>query len=242
MPIGGRIPILKLSKKEINYALFGLVLGDGSYRKGIIKVSYSNKQRFYVEWLEGLCKALGLKHTASYEFYTKTTFGKRLYSHINIWVPDRRHFEKYNRVYNNSGRKIPSKYVLRRINPLGLLLWYLDDGQLHVSFKGTKAKRFAYLNTQSFTLAENKRIQQMFKERFDIDLSIHTDNSGFSNHKGKIYYRLYFNATNFRKFYDIVRPYLHLIPEEFSYKFNMQYRPNRLKTSAEYAASKYNGN
>ena len=79
----------------------------------------------------------------------------------------------------------------------------------------------------------------MFKERFDIDLKIHKDNSSFEKYKESIYYRLYFNATNFRKFFDIVRPYLEYIPKEFYYKFNMQYIPGRGRDTSE-SANKYN--
>ena len=228
---------MKLSKKEINYALFGLVLGDGSYANGRIRIEHTNKQRFYVQWLENLCKKWGVRYKTRYDYEKKTTFGKRKYSEIVIWVPDRRHFDKFNRITNEDGRKIVSKYVLRRINPLGLLLWYLDDGSLSVIFKGTKASRFAYLNTQSFTYQENRSIQKMFKERFNIETKIRKDNSGFDS--SKRYYRIYFNAENFRRFYDLIRPYLSMIPKEFRYKFNMQYKPNRLKNSAELAA-KYN--
>jgi hypothetical protein len=232
--------MIKLSKKEINYALFGLILGDGSYQNGKIRIEHTNKQRFYVEWLEDLCKALKLKHEVKYDFYKNTTFGKYYYSRINIWVPDRRHFDNFNRIYDSDGRKFPSEYVLERISPFGLLLWFLDDGQWHVSFRGTKAKRFGYLNTQSFTYVQNQTIKRMFKERFDIDLTIHTDNSGIIS-DDKVYYRLYFNAENFRKFYDLIRPFIPIIPKEFTYKFNMQYKPNRLNASSEYA-SKYNCN
>ena len=58
-------------------------------------------------------------------------------------------------------------------------------------------------------------------------------------YEDKLYYRLYFNATNFRKFFDIVRPYLKYIPKEFYYKFDMKYKPNRLKNSIEFS-KKYN--
>lgn len=224
---------LKLSRKEINYTLFGLVLGDGYYKDGVICVRHTNKQRFYIQWLERLCKHLKLKHKVRYDFERDTTLGRFEYSEIKIWVPDRRHFDKFGRVYDANGKKVPSKYVLRRVTPLGLLLWYLDDGQLHVSFRGTKAKRFAYLNTQSFTYEQNRLIQQMLKDRFGIETRIHKNGLGIDDTKA--YYRLYFNAENFRKFYDLVREYLSIIPKEFRYKFNMQYVPNRLSKSAEYA-------
>ena len=226
-----------LKDKEITYALYGLMLGDGNYRKGRIYCNHTNKQRFYVEWLERVFKELGLNVSSRYDFICNTTFGEYMYSQVSIRVPNKSDFE--NIFFDNNNKKIISDYVLQNINSFGLLLWFLDDGQWHVSFKDNSAKRFGYLNTQSFSYDENEKIKNMFKERFDIDLKIHKDKSGLKGYEDRVYYRLYFNATNFRKFFDIVRPYLKYIPKEFYYKFNMQYKPNRIKNSIEFS-KKYN--
>lgn len=227
------------SEKDITYSLYGLFLGDGYYENGRIINRHTNKQRFYCKWLEDIFGKYGLNVSSKYDFISHTTFGDVLYSSVNIKVPKRFYFETQNKCFNEDGKKIVSDYVLDNINAFGLLLWFLDDGQWHVSFKPHSAKRFGYLNTQSFTYEENKKIVDMFKKRFDIDLRIHKDNSGFEKQKDSIYFRLYFNATNFRKFFDIVRPYLQYIPKEFYYKFNMQYYPNRMKNSVEFS-EKYN--
>lgn len=227
------------SEKEITYALYGLLLGDGYYANGKIKIWHTNKQKFYCEWLEKIFKNYGLKTSSKYDYIRHTTFGDYLYSHIYIDVPKKFYFETQNKFFDDNGKKIVSDYVLDHINKLGLLFWFLDDGQWHVSFGKNSSKRFGYLNTQSFTYEENEKIKDMFKRRFDIDLRIHKDNSGFLKYKDTVYYRLYFNADNFRKFFDVVRPFLPYIPKEFYYKFNMQYKPNRLKNSIEYS-EKYN--
>ena len=227
------------SEKDITYALYGLFLGDGSYRYGQIRLAHTEKQEFYVKWLEHIFKSYGLVVKSRYNVLRHTTFGDYKYGELYINVPKRFYFETQNKCFDDNKHKIISDYVLNNINELGLLFWFLDDGQWHVSFKNNKAKRFGYLNTQSFTYEENQRIAKMFKDRFDIELKIHKDNSGIEQHKESVYYRLYFNATNFRKFFDVVRPYLQYIPKEFYYKFNMQYSPNRLKNSIEFS-EKYN--
>lgn len=227
------------SEKDITYSLYGLFLGDGHYRNGWIINKHTNKQRFYCKWLEKIFKSYGLEIHSRYDYTNNTSFGIFEYSNVNIKVPKRFYFETQNKCFDNNGKKIVSKYVLDNINEFGLLLWFLDDGQWHVSTKNNKTKRFGYLNTQSFTYEENQMIQTMFKERFDIYLKIHKDNSGFDKYKDTIYYRLYFNAENFRKFFDIVRPYLKYIPKEFYYKFDMRYTPNRIKNSVIFS-EKYN--
>lgn len=230
--------IYKLDKNEITFALYGLLLGDGSYSNGEIRCKHTNSQRFYVEWLEKICKKNRINYKSRYDYYIKTTFGEKEYSSINIKVPNKFYFEKENNFYKN-GRKAVLESVLEKINKLGILFWFLDDGQWHVSFKKNGAKRFGYLNTQSFTYEENQKIVKMFKERFNIDLKIHTDNSGFEKFKNKKYYRIYFNATAFRKMFDLLRDFLKELPKEFYYKFDMKYVPNRLKDSIEFS-KKYN--
>ena len=227
------------SEKEITYSLYGLLLGDGNYRNGWVCNAHTDKQDFYCEWLEKIFSNYGLKTSSRYHYIRHTTFGEIMYSHINIKVPKKFYFESMNKCFNDGGKKIISDYVMEHINEFGLLLWFLDDGQWHVSTKNNSTKRFGYLNTQSFSYEENCKIQKMFKERFGIKLKIHKDNSGINNHKNSVYYRLYFNAENFRKFFDIVRPYLKYIPKEFYYKFDMKYFPNRLKSSIEFS-EKYN--
>ena len=228
--------IENFSEEDIIFALYGLLLGDGSYSNGWIYNVHTNKQRFYCQWLENIFLEFGLNIKTHYDYIKHTTFGDVLYSHVCVKAPNRLYFETPGIFFDDNKKKIISDNVLANINELGLLFWFLDDGQWHVSFKNNSAKRFGYLNTQSFTYSENLKIQAMFKERFDIDLKIHTKTSNFTH---KTYYRLYFNATNFRKFFDLVRPYLIYIPQEFYYKFDMKYYPNRMKKSKEYS-EKYN--
>ena len=227
------------SEKEITYSLYGLFLGDGYYDGGWIRNKHTNKQKFYCEWLQEVFSNYGLKTSSRFDYIAHTTFGDIMYSNVNIKVPKKFYFETQNKCFNEDGKKIVSDYVLDNINEFGLLLWFLDDGQWHVSIKGTNTKRFGYLNTQSFSYEENEKIKDMFKNRFNINLRIHKDNSGFENYKKSVYYRLYFNAENFRKFFDLVRPYLEYIPKEFYYKFDMKYRPNRIKDSIIFS-EKYN--
>lgn len=219
------------SEEDIIYSLYGLLLGDGCYKRGWIQNLHTNKQKFYCKWLESIFSECGQKTSAKYDFILHTTFGDYEYSRINIKVPNKDYFENNNIFFNKECKKIISDYVLNNINNFGLLLWFLDDGQFHVSVKNNKTKRFGYLNTQSFTYEENMKIKNMFKSRFNIDLTIHMNSSPTAIEKNKKYYRLYFNAENFRKFFDVVREYLPYIPKEFYYKFDMKYTPNRLKNS-----------
>lgn len=233
--------MFNLSKKEKCYALFGNLLGDGSlYSSKYIQNTHTNKKRDYVVWLESVYKRWGVFHKSRYDYVKNTTFGPCLYSSVIGKMPKTAHFLKFDRFYKK-GKKVASKYILRRITPIGLLLWFLDDGTLNVSkqYRGDSysVHRFAYLNTQGFDDKNQEKIQKMFDERFDIQTRIHTDSG--KNLENKKYKRIYFNATNFRKFFDVVRPYLKHIPESMRYKFDMKYEINKLKKSS-FLVANYN--
>lgn len=200
--------LLKLSKKEINYTLFGLVLGGGTYRKGVIQMERKEEERALIEWLENLAKSLRLtyqvmEHEETYQ--------------IKIRVPSRRHFEN-NRLVTASYKKVASKYALRRITPFGLFLWFLSAGKINVFLKNEAVKRYGYLKTETFNKNEHIQMQKMFQERFLIETKIHQFRQG-----EKEKYRIYFNATNLRKFIDLIRDYIPLLPPQLRQTFNMRY-------------------
>lgn len=232
------------NEKDLYFSLYGILLGDGSYNRKTrwMTISHTNKQRYYCEWLYKICMANNLQFSSKFDFPRKTTFGDFIYSEIRIKPKNSYYFESKNKFFDSNGKKIISDYVMENITDLGLLFWYLDDGNLSIrknKNKPNSVSRFAYLNTQGFSLEDNKKIQKMFKDRFDIDTKLNIDCSGID--KTKKYYRIYINATNFRKFYDVIRKYLPYIPKEFEYKFNMKYEENKLKTSKIFS-EKYNFN
>lgn len=224
---------IKLSDKEINYALFGLVLGDGtlkfhSFNSKSCRVQcvHTNKQREYVILLENLFKNLACKVSSRYDYEQKSNFGDYVCSCVSIKPPDYRHFIKFNRfiVINeeNKRKKIVSNYVLRRINPLGLMLWFLDDGNLATGLyenydrknKSFSFHRRATLATLGFSYFENIKIKEMFKKRFDIEVTIQ---------KKSKYHQIYFSRKAFEKLLLLIKDFLPLVPPSMLYKFDLKY-------------------
>lgn len=125
--------------------------------------------------------------------------------------------------------------LIQNLDPLGLLLWWLDDGCLvvHEKKNGTSVSRFGYLGTEKYDRETNFKIAETLSYKFNLDCNVHIDKGGI---KGKdiVYYRLYLNATNMRAMIDIVRQYVNLVPPSMIYKLNMGYRPTRNRDSAEY--------
>jgi len=202
------------SKKQIHYSLFGNLLGSSYLRKNITTYHWieSKNKKDYIEWLEKIYKDWGLKTISKYNLGS--------YSKVSCKLKTNRHLE-FKRMFNNENKKIFSNYVSKRISVFGLLLWYLDDGILNVHIKTDgSVSRYALLSTEKFSYNCHLKIQNMFKERFNIDVKIYTS-------KNKKFY-IYFNAINFRLFYDLVRPYINNIPKSLYYKFNMKYNSKNI--------------
>lgn len=223
-----------MTENDIASLLYGLFLGDGCYHNGWLVIDHTNKQKTYVLWLKEIFNVFNLKTSFKEDYERITPFGKYIYTTLRIKVK-KEDFEKDNKCFDKNHHKIVSDYVLENISAFGLLLWYLDDGSLIV--RPEKSSRFAYLNTQSFTYDENVKIVNMFKNRFDIDLKIHTDNSGFD--KNKKYYRIYFSSKSFCNFIDIIRKYIPYIPKELLYKFDLKFKITNRKNS-RYLVENYN--
>lgn len=239
-------PILNLSDKKKNYAIFGMLLGDAwiqnrahPTRNKQLVFEHSIKQQDYLEWKEYILKNWGLFRTSTYNIHKQTTFGPLIISRVIADIPDIRHFLKFNRFYNETGSKLISEYVMRRITPLGLLFWFLDDGTLTINkrsstalnpkYGGYKISRFATIATYNFNEKDHQIAQKWFDKRFGIDVRIHHWNP---KSKNRSYLKLYMSATSFRQFYDLVKPYLQYIPKSMQYKFNMQYNPERSNESS----------
>lgn len=232
--------IFNMSDKEINYSLFGLMLGDGwlhnrtNENLKMLGIQHSMKQEEYMRWLEDLAKFWGVYRRSYYNKVKQATYGELKYCEMFLTLLDQRHFVKYNRFHSDDGNKIISEYVMKRITPLGLLFWFLDDGNLVVQkrksesknpqFDGYKYSRWATISTYSFDRKSHEIAQHYLKERFSIDTKIHQWNP---KSKDRGYLKLYIGAQSFRVFFDVVRDYLPYIPDSMKYKFDMKYTSSR---------------
>ncbi len=207
----------------------GILLGDGclSSQNKAIRLEHTLPQLAYLRFKVNLLSRLGFNcriynnakkrtNLGIYEYCAATANGNGVgkYYHFSL------------------------ESLLRELNPLGLLLWWLDDGSLtvHKNERGS-ISRFGYLNTQSYGLDGNELIQNCLLDKFGIETTIHIDSkSGFAL---KDHHRLYLNATNVRRLIDIVREFIDQVPVNMRYKFNMKYVVNRRKDSLE-MATRYN--
>ena len=187
--------------KEEKATLIGLVLGDGhlvcskykncnSFHQEFSLI-HSIKQREYLEWKVNLIHSiLGGNKPSVIEFNNNGYKGvKAMKSHRYFRV-----LHKY--LYKNGIKTIPLK-ALKRLTPLAIAIWWMDDGSLCKKTRNGKVHSWdLYLNTY-LSKEENQVIIDYFQDKWDVKWNLNLS-------KGK--YRLRCSTKEGRKFLNIVRP------------------------------------
>lgn len=106
--------------------------------------------------------------------------------------------------------------VISDISPLGLAIWYQDDGTLNRGY-------YPVISTGSFSIEQTSQLVTMLKTRFDIEAIAKTDTRGYC------YIR--FNATNGNKFLSLISPYMH---PSMQYKTTINISDNVISYDSHY--------
>ena len=200
--------------QEQQQLVLGSLLGDGycNRKRQIIKFCQCEKQKEYLEYkysffnsdeVYGIYKREYKEGYIGYSFEFPNIKHKydTLYSYIGKYL------------YSNEGRKKISPSYLKELSPLGLAIWWMDDGSLCNS----KGNRWGKLCTECFNYEEHILLQKYFKEKWNIDVKI-------TKEKDK-YYFINFNATALRKLISIIYKYVLEVPC-MVYKIDMDYKNN----------------
>lgn len=192
-------------QKEI---LRGLMLGDGHlespYRPEIarLQIEYSGLHKEYTDWLYKefqewvLTKPKIKNQIVEGKLYKKYYFNTLGHKEIaEVWK--KWYWHK---------KKILAIDEVKKITPLGLAIWFMDDG----SIKSKRHKSF-FLNVQDFTRKEVRFLQELLKKKFGIESStklVKRVNTGF---------QIYISKDNAEKFKKIIKPY---VLDAMRYKLN----------------------
>lgn len=206
-----RMKFCQFNKENISKIdlVIGCLLGDGHIEKnGRIQVFHSIKQKEYTLWLMELFKKF---FKVTYRERTcKLKDSDKEYKQVGFYVTGNK-YTKLIRQYTYKPNKTINMRQLNKLSPLGLAIWYLDDGCLSFIKKDNKIKsRQIILNTQGFSYEEQLIICEYFKTK-GIECHIHKD---------KTSYRIWMNGTNGSFFLSIITPF---IPECMYYKLCYRY-------------------
>lgn len=208
---------------ELDQLILGSILGDGMLEipkekagnRGncFLRIRHSEQQLPYLQWKKDLLVKHGLTAADTKLVREVTRIKKYNKSYVSYVLCSRRsprfswwETEAYESAANGKRRKKVTRRLLNRLEPLGLAIWYMDDGHLAFNPKGNgKGGSFQIiLSTECFTEEENLKIQRYFDVMWDIHFRLMS--AGKMNGHGK---HLVANMTEGSKFLGIVKPYIH---------------------------------
>ena len=198
-----KYPVSETQKQLVLGSLLGdghICKSNGSKGNAGIRWRHGIKQKEYLEWKNSLLDDLegsGVKEQKGSGYSNKTVcYAVSKYSHkLNPFLE-----------LVGSPKRVTRK-LLNLLSPLGLAVWYMDDGCLEKKFYVNKygeeklARLRVKLCTQSFSLEEHWTMQQYFKVVWNIEVAIHK--------AGKDTFNLVMNRTNAEKFLPIITEYIH---------------------------------
>lgn len=173
---------------EQHAILIGSLLGDGSLRRqnnrknALFEVNHSYKQKAYVDWkwqhfaqhiLSPPKSRLGKGPRIAYRFTTRS-------------LPM---FTVYHSQFYSSGKKLIPQDL--QLDPLSLAVWFMDDG--------CKIRSAYYLNTQQFTIDEQKFLKALLLATFGLESELNRD---------KKYFRLRVSTESSKKMRTIIEQYI----------------------------------
>lgn len=197
--------IVKKLSKEQKSLLIALLLGDGTISSNyVFKLSHSEEQREFLAWKHDLASELGFKLNGIKEYICTCGYNKGktvLYTQFSI-NPTIKALRRT--VY------IPKKTITRRLlnwlNPLGIAIWYMDDGCINVN---TSKQRSSIQHSIRIATCVNQataeEIINYFLEVWDIKFRLF--------HEGKETYSIVTSSEeDCKKFVSIIKPFIIQVP------------------------------
>lgn len=195
---------MKLNKESLSLTkrqrelLVGTLLGDGhletqtrgnTYR---LRVEHSEKQKEYLFWLykefqewvpQEPKRKVRRDGRISYEMVTVSHSAFRFYAH-QFYV---------------DGKKVIPRLLSKLLTPVGVALWYMDDGSL----KSSRHTTFN-IHTLGYNHSDLRRVRDVFQDSFGVIASLHRQKS--------VAWRLYIKSESAEKFTSLVYPTMKQIP------------------------------
>lgn len=197
--------ITKKLSKEQKSLLIGLLLGDGTISSNyVFKLSHSEAQREFLEWKIDLLNKLGFKNNGVKEYISTCGYNKGskvLYSQMSL-NPTIKALRRT--VYT------PKKRITRRLlnwlTPLGLAIWYMDDGCINVN---TSKQRSSIQHTIKIATCVDLDTAQViidyFKEVWNVQFRPFKEGAGTYSVASS-------TESDCAAFIQIIRPYVEQVP------------------------------
>lgn len=202
------------NRVEFKGAVIGMLLGDGYLNKhnsesnSHLQMSHSIKQQDYALWKARLLEYLTNVTTREYAIFNKSV-GK---TYQTIQIVTRRHpfYTKLRDRMYHFNHKVIDEHCMKMLTPLGLALWYMDDGCCTKKSGWDNGNGYVVsLSTHSFSALEHLYLQWYFQKKWNIRWRIDK-----KTHRGPFILAMT-KMVDRNRFFDIVEPYIH---ESMRYK------------------------
>jgi hypothetical protein len=213
---------IHFTEEQLQIVLGGL-MGDSSISTRIngscrLKMCHGEKQKDYLEFKKKKLETFFLQESPTIDSSNSNnsksfSFGSLNSYHYNSIV--HQDFTDIKGLFyrNEKGkkRKYINMNILNKLDRLGMLIWYLDDGCFHHYPK--KSSYIMYLSTCKYSLSEHETIKKWFWHKWKIESKIRFDNTN------KCYY-LHFLKKGMVSFNDLfLKPFKKEVPVCMHYKF-----------------------
>jgi len=186
------------NRLEFKGAVIGMCLGDGHLRipKGGINAQYSTthckKQKDYmlykIEMLEYLTSCWSKEGSSSLNGKIFENFKMQTKSHpFYTKLMDHLYFDK---------RRTVDEHVMKCITPLGLALWYQDDGTLRQNDDFLVPVIYTY----AYSKTEVEMMCRMLQKKFGLQWRCNQHDK---------YFAMRLRRSDRKPFYDLIRQYIH---------------------------------
>lgn len=190
------VSVVNLSNRELYSACLGMVIGDAHIQKrstgARINIAHARAQKGYAEFKARILGQIaGADPNMADTVHTLPKLGKS-YDQVRLWTKVHPIFTAVrDQIYRPA--KTLNSCLLKSLTPLGLAIWYMDDGHI----QGNAVS----LSTYSFTKEEHDIIRDWFVDVCDLHPNI-----GYDAARNLHYIR--FRVSDSGRFIDIVRPYI----------------------------------
>lgn len=195
--------------------IVGTILGDSYIQlspsgRTHLQIKHADRYKEYVFWMHNNLKdlfptSIPRQRKDNFQWYVNSSFSNELNELHTLFYVD--------------GRKtIPKEIGELLRSPLGLAVWFMDDGTLDYRLKDHCA---FHLCTNCFTREETQRLIDVLYSNFGIISSLH-----YTLCRGKRHSRIYIGARGRDRFIELVSPH---ILDCFKYKLPAYRHPSETR-------------
>ena len=203
------------NKLEFKGAVVGMLLGDACIanrdrKTAHLQLAHTKSDEEYVIYKAKMLN--WLNETKCKE--GKSTVNGKVYPYVAARTLSHPFYTKLGNEMYYDGRKTITEHLLKCLTPLGLALWYMDDGTL----AGEVGFRCPFMCTHNFNKVENELIARMVHKKFGVTFRVTK-----KNHKDKTYFWLRLRRGDREKFFEIIEKF---VPECMKRKIDPDYYIN----------------